>query len=150
MPNFRTTRSVNHSANNMFDLVADVESYPEFVPLCQSLYVRSQEETDDQTVLLADMTVAYKVLRETFTSRVVLDRDGLKITTQAVEGPFRNMENNWQFRGLSETTCDISFSLEYEFRSYAIQLLVGGLFDRAFRKYADAFEQRADQVYRRP
>lgn len=147
MPSFNTSRSLRHSAQNMYDLVANVEAYPEFVPLCKTLHVRSRDTDGDKTVLLADMTVAYKMLRETFTSKVILDPKDFKIDTEAVAGPFRHMQNIWQFSPTGEETCSVIFSLTYDFRSRAIQLLVGGLFDRAFRKYATAFEERADTIY---
>lgn len=133
----------------MYDLVADIEAYPQFVPLCQRLSVKSVQQEGEQKIIVADMTVAYKVLRETFTSRVLLNPIDLTIRTEAIAGPFREMQNIWAFTENGEKSCDVKFSLDYEFRSRAIQLLVGGLFDRAFRKYATAFESRADDVYGR-
>ena len=97
MPELSTTRRVRHGAAKMFDLVADVEHYPEFVPLCQSLKVRKRTQEGGKDVIIADMTVAYKVLRETFTSRVTLDRPNLKIPVEYLEGPFRRLNNTWKF-----------------------------------------------------
>lgn len=147
MPSFRTSKKLQHSAENMYKLVADVESYPQFVPLCETLVIRSIEEGDDQTVMVADMTVAYKLLRETFTSRVLLEPQTLSITTKAIDGPLSLMQNNWRFTSVSENSCSVDFSLDYEFRSRALQFLVGGLFDRVFSKYSVAFERRADEIY---
>ena len=147
MPSFRTTRRVSHSADDMFDLVADVEQYPKFVPLCESLRIRRTEQHDGKPAFVADMTVAYKVFRETFTSRVTLDRDNLAILVEYVDGPFRRMENRWRFIPQGEAACTVEFLIEYEFRSRTLGMLMGAVFDRAFRRFAEAFETRADQVY---
>ena len=88
MPQLSTTRRVHHAASEMFDLVADVEHYPEFVPLCQSLKVRKRTREGGKDVIVADMTVAYKFVHETFTSRVTLDRPNLEILVEYLEGPF--------------------------------------------------------------
>jgi coenzyme Q-binding protein COQ10 len=148
MPQFSTTRRVQHSASDMFDLVADVERYPQFVPLCRSLNVRRRTTNDEgREVIVADMTVAYKLIRETFTSRVTLDRASLTILVEYLEGPFRRMNNRWNFHPISETSCEVEFFLAYEFRSRALGVLMGSVFDAAFRRFAAAFERRADQVY---
>src|ERR1041384_317719 len=98
MPQFSTKRGVRHTAAEMFDLVADVDKYPQFVPLCRSLAVKSRTtKGDGVTVLVADMTVAYKIVRETFTSRVTLDRPSLKIVVEYLSGPFSRMQNRWTF-----------------------------------------------------
>jgi len=150
MPQFSTTRRVRHSAANMFDLVADVERYPEFVPLCRALKVRSRiPEPEGVEVLVSDMTVAYKLVRESFTSRVTLDRPNLQILVEYLEGPFSHLENRWTFHPVGERTCDVEFFISYEFRSRTLGLLMGSMFDMAFRRFAQAFEHRADVVYAR-
>jgi coenzyme Q-binding protein COQ10 len=148
MPEFRTTRRVAHSAEEMFDLVAEVERYPEFVPFCEMLVVRGRRKDGHKDVLVADMTVGYKLVRETFTSKVTLDRPALTIRADYLDGPFRALENSWHFTP-AETGCEISFCIEYEFRSRTLALLMGAMFDRVFRTFADAFERRADQIYTR-
>ena len=148
MPEFSTKRRVRHAARDMFDLVADVRRYPEFVPLCSALNLKSHSEKDDGTaVLVADMTVAYKIIRETFTSRVTLDRPNLKIFVEYLNGPFKRMHNRWIFHPAGDHACDIEFFIEYEFRSRALAMLMGAMFDTAFRRFAAAFEQRADAIY---
>jgi coenzyme Q-binding protein COQ10 len=154
MPQFSTKRRVRHSASEMFDLVADVEHYPEFVPLCESLVVRKRSaENGGKEVIVADMTIAYKFIRETFTSRVTLDREKLTILVEYLEGPFRRMNNRWTFHpadggdGGGGGACEVEFFLVYEFRSRTFGLLMGSVFDAAFRRFATAFERRADQVY---
>jgi coenzyme Q-binding protein COQ10 len=150
MPQFQTKRRVRHAASNMFDLVADVEKYPQFVPLCSALKVKNRDISAEGTiVLVADMTVAYKIVRETFTSRVTLDRDNLKIFVEYLNGPFKRMDNRWLFRAVDKDSCEIEFFIEYEFRSRALAMLMGAMFETAFRRFAVAFEQRADQVYGR-
>src|ERR1700689_4439675 len=148
MPQFSTTRRVKHSAVDMFALVADVERYPQFVPLCRSLAVRKRTtDGEGRDVIVCDMTVAYKLIRQTFTSRVTLDRAKLEILVEYLEGPFRSLNNHWTFRPVDEHACDVDFFISYEFRSRALGLLMGAMFDAAFRRFAGAFEGRADQVY---
>ena len=150
MPQFSTKRRVGHAASDMFDLVADVEKYPQFVPLCSALKVKSRTEKDGAIVLIADMTVAYKIIRETFTSRVTLDRPDLRIFVEYLSGPFKRMQNRWRFVPVGKDACEIEFFVDYEFRSRALAAVMGTVFDAAFRKFAVAFEQRADEIYGRP
>lgn len=132
----------------MFNLVADVEHYPEFVPLCRSLRVRNRaQDTQGREVIVADMTVAYKLVRETFTSRVTLDRPKLEILVEYLEGPFQKMNNRWSFRPVGDDSCEVEFFISYEFRSRALGLLMGAMFEAAFRRFSAAFERRADEVY---
>ena len=148
MPQFSTKRRVRHSASDMFDLVADVEHYPEFVPLCRSLQVRKRtRDAEGRDVIIADMSIAYKLIRETFTSRVTLDRKQLQILVEYLEGPFQRMNNRWSFHPIDEQSCEVEFFIAYEFRSRTLGMLMGAVFDAAFRRFAAAFERRADQVY---
>jgi coenzyme Q-binding protein COQ10 len=148
MPKFNSRRTVNHSAAQMFDLVADVERYPEFVPLCSAMKIRQRTPMPDGTeVVICDMTVSFKLVREGFTSRVTLDRANLKILVEYLKGPFSNLENRWTFAPKSETACEVGFYLAYEFKSRMLALLMGTMFDTAFQRFAAAFEKRADAVY---
>jgi coenzyme Q-binding protein COQ10 len=147
MPQSSTTTRVRHAASDMFDLVADVERYPEFVPLCQALKIRQRTSEAGKEVIVADMTVAYKLIRQTFTSRVTLDRAKLEILVEYLEGPFQSLNNHWTFRPIDEHTCDVEFFISYEFRSRTLGLLMGAMFDTAFRRFTGAFQRRADQVY---
>ena len=133
----------------MFDLVADVEHYPEFLPLCESLSVRSRREKDGREMLLADMTVGYKAIRQTFTSQVLLNRPELAIDVQYLDGPFRRMDNRWRFLEIASDCCEIDFYIDYEFKSRTFGMLMGSMFDTAFRRFSRAFEERADVVYGR-
>ncbi|MDY8110355.1 type II toxin-antitoxin system RatA family toxin [Fulvimarina sp. 2208YS6-2-32] len=150
MPQFESTRRVSHTADEMFRLVADVEAYPQFLPLCKSLSVRSERERDGKTLLVADMTVAYKMVRETFTSQVMLKPDERRIDVKYVDGPFRYLDNRWTFEPVGEAECDVHFYIDYEFKSRTLGMLMGSMFDYAFRRFAKAFEDRADAVYGRP
>jgi coenzyme Q-binding protein COQ10 len=133
----------------MFDLVADVERYPEFVPLCTGLRVRSRRpDTHGRETLIAEMSVGYKMIRETFTSRVVLDRPRMRVVVEYIDGPFSHMENIWTFRDVPEPGRSlVTFFIDYEFRSRTLGALMGSMFDAAFRKFAGAFEERADKLY---
>jgi coenzyme Q-binding protein COQ10 len=148
MSSFRTAHRVKHAAGEMFDLVADVERYPQFVPLCERLIVKRRSDAGEGVqVLVADMSVAYGPLRETFTSQVTLDRPRLAILVEYLNGPFRQLENRWRFRPEGERESVVEFFISYEFRSRTLGLLMGRVFDRAFRRFSEAFEQRADEVY---
>ncbi len=149
MPTFRTVRPVRHSPEQMFALVADVERYPEFLPLCESLRVlRRTSNEEGGEVLVAAMSVGYKAIKESFTSRVTLDRPAMRILVEYVDGPFKYLENRWTFRE-TPTGCDVEFFINYEFRSFALGLLMGTMFDKAFRRFTQAFEERADRIYGR-
>ncbi len=148
MPQITTKRRVPHSADEMFELVADVEQYPRFVPFCRDLKVRRRDPGEGGTeVLVADMTIAYKLIKETFTSRVTLDRPQLRILVQYLNGPFSRMENRWAFHRTGENSCEVEFFLAYEFKSRALALLMGAMFEAVFRRFAAAFERRADALY---
>jgi len=172
MPRFETTRLVRHGPETMFDLVADIERYPEFVPMCTSLAIR-RRSTDEagREVLTADMSIGYRMISEVFTTRVVLDRGGEgappRILVSYVDGPFRHLENRWTFlpadgpgpaprepaspspAGASPVGCRVQFYIDYEFKSRAFQVLAGAVFETVFRKMAEAFEKRADDLARR-
>ena len=146
MPKYETTRRVGHTPEKMFALVADVEKYPEFLPLCEALTVRSRKERDGRTMLVADMTVGYKAIRETFTSQVHLKPDEMAIDVKYLDGPFRYLSNVWSFEP-SEGGSVVHFYIDYEFKSRILGAVMGAMFDRAFRMFADAFEKRADVIY---
>lgn len=148
MPQFTTVRRVHHRAEQMFGLVADVEKYPEFLPMCEALSVRSRKERDGKVLLIADMTVGYKLIRETFTSQVLLKPEDNVIDVKYLDGPFRYLDNRWTFKPVDDgSECDVEFFIDYEFKSRTLGLLMGTMFDLAFKKFSEAFEKRADQIY---
>src|SRR3954454_19842409 len=150
MPQFTNKRQVAHAASEMFNLVADVERYPKFVPLCRKLRVLKRGTgADGIETIVADMTVAYKLIHETFTSRITLDRAKLQILVEYLEGPFSHMENRWSFRPVDDARSEVEFFISYEFRSRTFAMLMGAMFDLAFRRFAAAFERRADEIYSR-
>lgn len=149
MPNFETTRRVPFSARQMFDVVADVERYPEFLPLCEGLVVRSRESKGAETVLVATMTVGYRAIRESFTSRVTLRPEEGEIRVAYLDGPFSHLDNRWQFRD-ADGGSHIDFFIDYAFSSRVLALLMGAVFDKAVRKYTAAFEARAHALYDAP
>jgi coenzyme Q-binding protein COQ10 len=146
MPSFSTSRRVPFSTTEMFALVSDVERYPEFLPLCEGLVIRRREPAAEGDVLIADMTAGYKSFRETFTSRVTLRPRQSRIDVAYIDGPFRSLDNTWLFRDAGQGS-EISFHITYELKSQMLALLVGAVFDKAFRKFAEAFEARAAVVY---
>ncbi|SCW76217.1 coenzyme Q-binding protein COQ10 [Rhizobium mongolense subsp. loessense] len=148
MPQFETHHRVPHSADQMFDLVADVERYPEFLPLCEGLSIRSSKERDGKILLIADMTVGYKAIRETFTTQVLLNKGERFIDVKYIDGPFRYLDNRWRFEEAAGDGCTIHFFIDYEFKSRILGALMGSMFDRAFRMFSEAFEKRAEAIYR--
>lgn len=150
MPQFETIKHVGHPPDEMFALVADVEKYPEFLPLCEALSVRSRKQRDGRTVLVADMTVGYKAIRETFTSQVHLKPDESAIDVKYLDGPFRYLSNIWRFDPAADGGTDIHFFIDYEFKSRILGAMMGAMFDRAFRMFTNAFEKRADAIYGAP
>lgn len=146
MPQFETHRPVPHTPDQMFDLVADVERYPEFLPLCEALVIRNRKERDGKVLLVADMTVGYKAIRETFTTQVLLNKAERAIDVKYIDGPFKYLDNRWRFQP-TENGSSIDFFIDYEFKSRILGALMGSMFDRAFRMFTDAFEARANKIY---
>ena len=139
------------TAEQMFAVVADVDSYPQFVPMCEGLHVRSRNEADGVTTLVATMAIGYKAIRENFTTRVVLQpaSQPMRIDVSYLDGPFHHLDNRWRFVP-RDNGSEIGFWIDYEFRSAMLGLVMGAVFDKAFRKFAEAFEDRARQVYKGP
>lgn len=146
MPTFETTRRLPFTADQMFAVVADVERYPEFVPLCEQLTVTSREEGSTHAVLTATMSVGYHAIRETFTSRVTLRPERHEIDVVKVDGPFARLSNRWRFRDVPGG-CEVHFHIDYAFQSRMLALVMGAVFDKAVRKYTDAFAGRARTIY---
>ncbi len=149
MPSFSTKRRVPFSATQMYALVADVERYPEFLPMCTGLTVTSRDMVAGGENLVARMSVGYKTISEAFTTQVHLRPAALAVDANYIDGPFKRLENSWRFVDTSGGS-DVDFHISYEFKSALLGLLVGAAFDQAFRKFAEAFEMRARQVYGAP
>lgn len=142
MPGIRDLKQMPYSAEQMFDLVADVARYGEFLPWVVATRVRSNSETE----MIADMLVGFNALREKFTSRVEKERPG-RIKVHYLDGPMRDLDNHWSFRPLDDGGCEVDFHVEFTFRNAVFERLAGQYFDRAFRKMVAAFESRAEALY---
>ncbi len=146
MPTHSETRQLPYSAQQMYDLVADVGSYPEFLPWTAAARIRSNQDFGDHRVMDADLVISFKVFRERFTSRVVLWPDVLKIDTEYLDGPFKHMMSNWQFED-REGGCTVHFHVDFEFRNAILQKIIGVVFNEAMQRVVKAFEKRADALY---
>ena len=142
MPGIHEVRRLPWSAEQMYDLVADVARYGEFLPWVVATRVRSNSETE----MIADMLVGFKALREKFTSRVIKQRPE-RIEVIYVDGPMRDLDNVWEFRQTEDGGCEVEFLVNFAFRNGMFEKLAGQYFDRAFRKMVGAFETRADVLY---
>jgi coenzyme Q-binding protein COQ10 len=142
MPGIRETRRLPYSCEQMFDLVADVGRYGEFLPWVIATRVRSDSETE----MIADMVVGFKAIRESFTSRVIKDRPR-EIEVIYLDGPLSDLDNVWTFREAADGGCEIDFAVDFTFKNRIFERIAGQYFDRAFRKMVAAFEKRADELY---
>jgi coenzyme Q-binding protein COQ10 len=142
MPRHAETRALAWSQPQMFDLVADIGRYDEFLPWVQGMRIRSHEGN----VVTADMVVGFKMVRERFTSRVTLDRPH-KVHVDYISGPLKYLKNDWVFRAAADGGCEIDFSVDFEFRSKMFERLAGMFFHEAFRRMVASFEARAAAVY---
>ena len=142
MPTHAETRVVRHRPELLFDMVADVERYPEFLPWCIGARIKRR----DGRVLLADLVIGYKMIRERFTSLVEPQPDSLRIDVTYTEGPFRYMNNHWVFTEHPEG-CLIDFYVDFEFKNRMLQSVIGLFFNEAVRRMVQAFETRADVLY---
>ncbi len=142
MPGIHEVRRLPYSAEQMYDLVADVARYGEFLPWVVATRVRSDSETE----MIADMLVGFNALREKFTSRVLKQRPE-RIEVIYIDGPMRDLDNVWQFRPAEDGGCEVEFMVNFTFRNAMFERLAGQYFDRAFRKMVSAFETRAEALY---
>ncbi len=143
MPTHAEKRHVPYTPDQMFDLVADVERYPEFLPWCVAARIRSR----NGPVFFADLVIGFKMVRERYTSKAVLDRPGHRIDVTYAEGPFHHLNNHWFFEPAEDGGTHIDFFVDFDFRSRILQTLIGALFNEAVRLMVHAFEKRAHQLY---
>lgn len=142
MPKHEETRHLPYTPEQMFDMVADVGRYSEFLPWVSAIRVRSDSETE----MVADMIVGFKGLRETFTSKVEKQRPG-HIRVDYLDGPLRHLNNDWTFRDDGKGGCLVDFCVDFAFKNRMFEMLAGQVFDRALRKMIGAFEDRAKVLY---
>ncbi|KMK66953.1 type II toxin-antitoxin system RatA family toxin [Puniceibacterium sp. IMCC21224] len=147
MPTHSETRKLPYTAQQMYDLVADVGSYPQFLPWCAAARVRSVTPQGAAQVMEADLVISFKVFRERFGSRVTLWPDDRRIDTEYLEGPFRYMKSNWGFADTDDGGCDVSFYVDFEFKNAVLQGIIGLVFNEAMQRIVRAFERRAATLY---
>lgn len=146
MPSHSETRKLPFSAQQMYDLVADVGSYPEFLPWTAAARVRSITDEGDRSVMLADLVISFKVFRERFGSKVTLWPEQKRIDTEYIDGPFQYLESRWDFVDLPEG-CEVKFEVDFEFRNRLLQGAAGLFFNEAMQRVVRAFEARAKELY---
>lgn len=152
MPTHAELRRMPYSADQMYALIADISAYPEFLPWCSGARIRDRKPGPAGTEIIeADLVISFKLFRETFGSRVTLNPANKKIDVAYLDGPFRYLNNHWRFipvrEGTKEGACEVDFFVDFEFRSKALQLVIGVVFGEAMRRIVRAFEQRAEQLY---
>ena len=142
MFNYKTIKELNFSDKQMFDLIIDIEKYPEFLPWCKSTNIYDK----NTNIFYSDMEVGFNLIKEKFTSKVTVI-ESKKIHSEAINGPFHKMNNLWEIEKLSKNKCMITLNIEFDFKSFLLKNLMGQLFEVASTKMIDAFENRADYLY---
>jgi len=146
MPTHSETRTLPYTAQQMYDLVADVAAYPKFLPWCAAARIRSRTPEGDAELMLADLVISFKVFRERFGSKVVLHPGEKSIDTEYLDGPFKFLKSTWDFKDV-EGGCDVSFYVNFEFKNAILQGIIGVVFNEAMHRIVRAFEQRAEELY---
>ena len=147
MPTHTEKRIMPYTAKQMYDLVADVETYPDFLPWCAATRIRKVTKDSHKTIIEADLIIAFKVFRERFGSRVTLKAEKFSIDVEYLDGPFKYLNNHWIFRDV-DGGCEADFFVDFEFKSRVVQALIGVVFNEAMQRIVKAFEMRADDLYK--
>lgn len=149
MPTHAEKRIMPHSAEQMYNLIADVSAYPKFLPWCTAARINNTKATEDGTgtIIDADLVISFKLFREKFASRVTLNPTGSHIDVEYLDGPFRYLNNHWQFNALDDGSCEVDFFVDFEFKSPMLQAVIGLVFNEAMQRIVRAFEKRADELY---
>ncbi|SFI84990.1 type II toxin-antitoxin system RatA family toxin [Celeribacter neptunius] len=147
MPTHQETKHLPYSADQMYALVADVESYPKFLPWNAAARIRSRSDMGDHELMLADLVISFKVFREKFGSRVKLFPAERRIDTEYLDGPFRYMKSWWIFHPAEDGGCDVEFFVDFEFKNAILQGVIGVVFNDAMHRIVRAFERRAQELY---
>ena len=143
MFNYKIVKDLNYSDKQMFDLIIDVEKYPEFLPWCKSTNIYDK----DTNIFYSDMEIGFNLIKEKFTSRVTT-LHSKKIHSEAISGPFNKMNNIWEIENISHNKCRITLNIEFDFKSFLLRNLMGKLFEVSAIKMIDAFENRANHLYK--
>ena len=147
MPTHTEKRIMPYTAKQMYDLVADIETYPDFLPWCAATRIRKVTKDSHKTIIEADLIIAFKVFRERFGSRVTLKAEKFSIDVEYLDGPFKYLNNHWIFRDV-DGGCEADFFVDFEFKSRVLQALIGVVFNEAMQRIVKAFEMRADDLYK--
>lgn len=151
MPTHNESRILPYTAQQMFDLVADIKSYPEFLPWCNKARIirheRSSEQGDEPDMMIAELVIGYKLIRERYTSRVILDHKNKTIQVSYISGPLKALRNEWRFTPDKKKSCKVDFFVQFEFSNPFLTGLMNMFFDVAFRQMVSAFEKRAADIY---
>ncbi|MFT7058566.1 MAG: coenzyme Q-binding protein COQ10 [Pseudorhodobacter sp.] len=147
MPNHSEIRVLPYTATQMYGLVADVDSYPKFLPWNSAARIRSRKAIEGGEVIEADLVISFKVFRERFGSRVTLWPEAQKIDTEYLDGPFRYLRSHWMFREVATGGCEVEFHVDFEFRNAILQKIIGVVFNEAMQRVVKAFETRAEALY---
>ena len=147
MPKHSENKNMPYSALEMFSLVSDIESYPDFLPWCSGARILREYQENNKHIIIADLIISFKAFREKFTSEVTLDIQSKEILVNYVDGPFKYLINKWQFIEKTNGSCVANFNVEFEFKSRILQALIGIVFNDAMLRIVDAFERRAFELY---
>ncbi len=148
MPTHAEKRIMPHSAAQMYDLIADINAYPQFLPWCVGARIRKRTMMPDGSEILdADLVISFKLFREKFGSRVTLYPEERRIDVEYLDGPFRYLNNHWKFTQLEDGTCEVDFFVDFEFKSAVLQAVIGVVFNEAMQRIVRAFEKRAQDLY---
>ena len=143
MVKYSVTKRLNHSNTQMFDLISDVGKYPDFLPWCISTNIYNKSND----IFYSDMEIGFKLIKESFTSKVTVI-ESKKVYSEAISGPFKKMNNIWEIDYVSDKECEINLFIEFEFKSFLLQNIIGKLFETASKKMITAFEERANYLYK--
>ena len=147
MPKQEESKTVRYTKDQMFDLVADIDRYDEFLPWCNNSKIISAKKEGDKKVVIADLEIGYDQFVYTYRSEVKLHKDKSEINVRNLDGPFKYLENNWKFNTVSENECEIQFNIDFELNISLLDMLMKRFFDLAFQKMVDAFISRANEIY---
>ena len=149
MPTHAEKRVMPHTADQMYDLIADVASYPQFLPWCVAARITKKTPANEGTgeIIDADLVISFKLFREKFASRVTLNPEAQHIDVEYLDGPFKYLNNHWQFIPLKDGSCEVDFFVDFEFKSHLLQAVIGVVFNEAMHRIVRAFEKRAQELY---
>ena len=147
MPKQEKTKTVNYTKEQMFDLVADIDSYSEFLPWCNNSKIIDRKNFENQEIIIADLEIGYDQFVYTYRSEVKLNTNKSEINVRNLDGPFKYLENNWKFKNVNDNECEVQFNIDFELNISLLDILMKRFFDLAFQKMVDAFVSRAKEIY---